>query len=708
MSNPLLNTCLDALSRAGSDEAAWPIVRRYGRDLVADPKAGAELAAMVAGSSDGEDVPAELMLLEAVIEEARMDRENAGTWGAACLSTLDDAIARLGSEGDITEAGTYLLGRCYVRAGLEAPTALKRSRAAGGTESVAQGRPPQLDELLDRLRAEAEGDAYALHAALSEMLATVDAGPRTMLIGEIAGRRDPVFDRAGLYWLLDRASDTRRAAAEAWLRRARAGSIDAAITSCLIEMRNWLPADAARDTLDRAVKEALRREAGGGAQPKPWKLHRVLATIPDGAGAQSFAIAAQRDDRRGVAMLLLKQGFGVAEAYVVPCRSVTEQRQMLTQVAEETDALDVTPESLAPALAAALAEGHAKGTPPAHGLVDVAEICGLREVRPAAMSVEDWVAHLDPAGELSALSPQKFGRLVNASADWPDDYDLVQSWFENSAAVRQILTEAITPRSREAALWRHLETRRDWWARLIARTAAVLKAGAGGAEQDWAAFAATALALARGRPLRRVPIMSSIVVASLVAGEDPWAFVAGDDDDAGQGFPEETGMPVDFSLPAPEEAGELKRVLEAAAMEITPDWVDGYIAAVVVAPKFAAPSAWVGGLLDRRHGFAHQDALQRFLDIVVMRYNAASTVLADLSSTRARVGAYDADGLRQWAQGFTESVACNKGAWGGKTMAKDDKKILKLIASTADGRAGRSELGTLLPAWLARRRGLAR
>jgi hypothetical protein len=700
MAHPLVKTCLKALAGAGSDEAAWNILRKHRHDLIADPKTGAELAAMVAGTDDAENLTSELMLLETVIEEAQMDRENAGSRGAAFLSKLDDAIARLGSKGAITEVGSYLLGRCYVRAGVEAPTHLKRPGVAKGTGSATLADLPDLDELLDRLRAEAQGDAYALHAALSEMLATTDAEAQGILIAEIAGREDPLFERVGLYWLLDRASANRRAAAEAWLRRAQAGKIDAAIASRLIDMRNWLPADGARDVLDRAVKEALRREVAGGAQPKPWRLHRVLATVPDGAGAQSFAVAAQQDGRREVAMLLLKQGLGVKDAYVIPCRSAAEQKRLLAQVAEEIDPVDVTPEAIAPALAAALAEGHETGTPPAHGLVDVAEVCGLREVRPAAMAVEDWVAHLDPAGELSQLSPQKLGRLVNASAEWPDDYDLMQSWFEDSEAVRQILNEANTPRSCEAMLWRHLETRREWWARLIAKAAAVLKAGEGDVREDWTAFAATALALAKGRPLRKVPIMGSIVVESLMGSEDPWAAFPDDSSEAGRGVAE---APANSSHPAPEKSGELKRALKAASMEITPEWVDGYLAAIIVAPKLAAPSGWLGGLLDQGHNFASHDKLQRFLDIMVIRYNDANSELADIARTRAKVGVYDADGLGQWANGFTDSVVRSGRDWTGRTVTRDDKRILKLIADVADGRAGDSELRPLLPGWLARR-----
>ena len=708
MSHPLLKSCLDALSRARSDEAAWSVLQGHRRELLSNPEIGAELAAIVAAAREAEDISAELMVLEALIEGARMDRENAGTLGAAFLAALGDAIARLVGKGEITGAGTFLLGRCYVRADLEAPEHLRWFVAAEGRDSAALGDLPDLDELLDRLREEAQGDAYSLHAALSEMLATIDPDARGILIGEVVEREDPLFIRLGCYWLLDNASGIRRAAAHAFLRRAQAGKLDAAITSRLLEMRNWLPADAARDALDKVLKEAIRLEASGGVPPRPWRLHRVLATVPDGVGAQSFAIAAQRDGRRGVAMLLLKQSFGVKDAYVIPCRSATEQKRMLVRIAEEIDALDVTTEILEPVLAAALAEGQALGDPPAHGLIDVVEVCGIRALRPAPMSVRDWIARLDPDGELSRLSPQKLGRLINSSADWPDDYDLLQSWFEDSAAVREILIEAITPRSREAALWRHLETRREWWAGLIAKTAAILKAGTDEPEGGWKSFAATAQALIKGRPLRKIPIMTAIVVESLESTDDPRMRLNKDADDTGHPPPSGDLGTAEFPTPAPEKAGELKRLMESASMDITPEWLNGYLAAISIAPKLIAPSGWINGLLERKHGFSGHDELQRFLDLVLLRYNAANADMADLAVTGAGIRAQYEQGLRRWAEGFTESVARHKGEWTARTVTGEDRRNLRSIADAASGRAGASELKPLLPAWLTHRRAVRR
>jgi yecA family protein len=705
MSHSCLNSCLAALSAAGSDESVWRVLRSEGARLVRDPKAGIELASRVAAAPKTADKDAEFMLLETVIEQARMDTENGGSQGSAFLAALDDAITHLCDQGGISRAGTFHLGRCYVRAGLQPPKRLQRSGAAEMARMLDPGEFADINELLDRLRDEAQGDdAYSLHAALREMLATIDPEIRGMVVSAVVDRDEPIFDRLGLYWLLDSAPDIRGAAAGAFFRRAQTGRLDASLASRLIEMRNWLPADAARDRLDRALKEALKREVAGGIEPRPWKFHRLLATVPDGAGAQSVMIAAQQGSKRGIAMLLLKQGLGVKDAYVIPCRTATEQKQMLAQIVEEMDALEVMPEFVEPALAAALAEGAAVGEPPAHGLVDIVEVTGIRGLQPKAMSVEDWIGHLDPEGTLDRLPLQTFGRLVNASADWPDEYDVVQSWFEDSSEVRQILINAITPRSRTNALRRHLETRREWWSRLIAKTAATVNHDAEGTRGDWKSFAATAMALVQGRPLSQVPIMKWVIESTLEAAEDPWGDMRGNAADAWSAPPENDGSSVTFARPAPEKTGELARLMQSAGMDITPPWLDGYLTAIVVAPKMIKPTDWIGSLLGQSHNFADHDQLQRFLDLILYRYNEANADTVDPESNKTRVDPLDDALFRQWSAGFSDCVVRHKVKWTAGTVKKDDKAILKLLADMAAGRGVASDLKPILPAWISRRR----
>ena len=76
--------------------------------------------------------------------------------------------------------------------------------------------------------------------------------------------------------------------------------------------------------------------------------------------------------------------------------------------------------------------------------------------------------------------------------------------------------------------------------------------------------------------------------------------------------------------------------MAAASMDIAPEWLDGYLAAIVVAPKIVMPSGWPGGLLEREHEFAGDDELQRFLDLLLLRYNAANDAMADADAPAHR------------------------------------------------------------------------
>lgn len=82
----------------------------------------------------------------------------------------------------------------------------------------------------------------------------------------------------------------------------------------------------------------------------------MLATLPDGGGAQSIGIALQSGGQRKAAMLLLKQGFGVKDAYVIPCASASEQKLLMRRLAEETGALEVPFDCLKRVLPMMLAE----------------------------------------------------------------------------------------------------------------------------------------------------------------------------------------------------------------------------------------------------------------------------------------------------------------------------------------------------------------
>lgn len=696
----LLTNFLNEVSAAEDEDARWGALSVSSHWLLQRPEIAVELAQLVSAMESVDEGTVGLLALETLLDSARIDAENRGARGPAVLDALESFIA---GGGDMTDLGISLLGRCYIRAGLQPPAPLIRSGSDILHATDAGAAMPNLDELIDEMRDEARGDPYTFHAALSEMLGTVEKDIQETLIAAVLDKFDPAVARLGCYWLLDASPDIRQVAADAVLSWARQGQLDRTLRSSLISLRNWMTADRARLAVDQALKAALRLDVAGDPVPGPWTLHRTLASIPDGAGAQSFALAAHRDGKHCLLMALLKQAYGVRDAYVVPCTSVKEQKERLAFIESEMDAIDVNPALLSTALKAALGENTARGEPPPHGLLDIVEICGFDLIAPQEMTVHDWLGELDPKGSLSGLSKQKLGRLVNAGTDWPTLYRLLESWFEDGPEIDALLMKHVAPRSQEAALWRYLEARRHWWAMLTVRAAATISAQPDASLADWQPVAAMALALEEGRPARKVPILQWVHDLTLDSADEPWAGLTDLDD-------EDTiaGPAIDFALPAPERSGELRRLIKDAGMDISPAWLDGYLAAMVVAPQLPRPSAWLDGLLSREHDFKDEAQLQRFLDLVMLRYIAANEDLADSEETRARLKSYGKNGLRQWARGFTDAKELNRSVWPSRDLRKDDKAILRQIAATGDGSAEPSELLPLLSTWLQQRHKLRR
>ena len=159
----------------------------------------------------------------------------------------------------------------------------------------------------------------------------------------------------------------------------------------------------------------------------------------------------------------------------------------------------------------------------------MAEACGFGALRPQRMTARDWLAYLDPEGEIAGLSAHERGRLIGRSARWLLDHPVVETWFEGTAVVDAALEGASSPRQLDAALWAALEKRRGYWALLMLRAAHVLKAATGNG--DWRSFAATASALLDGRALKKVPIMGHMLGASIAAWQAEEAGLdAGDQD----------------------------------------------------------------------------------------------------------------------------------------------------------------------------------
>lgn len=701
MTTDFANAALDALGNCPDGKARADLAHTQAKRFLDRPDQAAALIMRLVEARDGERIEPALNLLVSVLDEARMAAENGFASGTLLLDATHAALVALADAGALDSARRVMLAQTYAAAGLDTPEPVQLDGEALeeiGDRPLTTDGLPDIDELVDELLQEAGGDPLQAHAQIDQSLAALAVPIRAAMVAQIAADESALRTRLGLYWLLDRAPAVRNAVAEVFRARAEAGTLDAGTAHQLIALRDWLPDEPTRESVDVAIAASVRCEASGVAAPAQWTVHKVVASLPDGASAQSIAAAVRKGGQRGVVMLLLKQGFGVKDAFVVRCASATEQRGMIAAVLEGMAAIEVSSDFVPRALCVALGDGAAAATMPAPGLIDIAEIWNRHTLTPAPADAADLVSFLDEDGTLSALSAQARGRLVSRSGDWCEASPIIGTWFEDNAAVRDIAGTAQSETRVVAELWRYLETRRAWWATMFARAATTLRAAEQASDSSlWMSFAATAQALTAGRALKKTPIMGQILQATReAAAMRSWDDLAALADDEHE--PDLAPRP-DVPAPRPEKKGELAKFLEETP--ITPEWMDGFLVAAAVAPVMASPTRWVGTLVNGVD-LPDEPALTRYLELVMMRANAASSYAGNASEMGERLSAFGEGARRRWAGGFAAFVATNKRSWPAKLLNADDKRMLKRIGAAAED--GMSvDLALLVPAWLSAR-----
>lgn len=665
---------LAAIADASDDQERAHLLRKAARSLLSQPTAMAEVAKAALDPEDSASAQAAVTLLSCALDEARMAVENDTPEGDALIAAVATTLMAQDAACPIAPVLRLRLAQAYARAGLPPPpfTILTPEVMAG---AVPPGEKlPDLGELLDPILRDLGDTPLQAHAAVSELLAGLPSEPAAMLVSMIIARPGVVEARLGLYWLLDQRVEIRLAAATALLARAEAGMLPSELAALFPAIRKWLPDGPARAALDAVIRRQMR-DGGMQGQVSAATIHRAAASLPDGAGAQSLIAAFQQGSRRGIAMAMLKQGHGVKDAFVIPCASASEQKRKLAGILDEIETFDIPPAALADGLARGLGEGLALNLLCAPGLVEWAELLGSDALTPAA---GDAKAILMAIGVTDALPPSSRAALVKASADWMDRFDQSDAWFEDTADLRAAIARARTEKGQEAAVWKHLETRREWWARLFAVSAATLKAA--GEREFWASFAAVAQGLLDGSSLKRIPVMADIVNMTLEAF------------DAREG-----NTP---SLTAPGEIGAL-----LAHAGITEAYLQGYLVALAVAPREPSPEAWLGPLLGGIE-FPGEGAVNQLLGFVTIQAELASDGASDAKIVVEWLSSLDVKGIHDWATGFHDLMSACPRSWPGKSLAADDKRVLREIKDVAKGGNG-AALRTVLPSWIARRHALS-
>ena len=243
-----------------------------------------------------------------------------------------------------------------------------------------------------------------------------------------------------------------------------------------------------------------------------------MASLCDGAGAQSLFALVKRGRRFALAALLVKMESGVADAWVTDDMSKAEAEALIEEIVAGSETAEVSIGLLERRLADALVTNVARDAPPPFGLLQVAEAIGLGPLHPEAISPAALAEEL-----LAGLPAERTGTAAataahRASARWEQEFGTLESWFEAGEAVEILLRPLRTRKQRiEAVLTRLLPGRRNFWAERCAWTAAVLKESAEEDDEAWIDFALVARDLAGERALDAMPLAAQIAAATVEA-----------------------------------------------------------------------------------------------------------------------------------------------------------------------------------------------
>lgn len=516
MSTALLSSCLDLMEDQGASSPAFQdCFMRLKRDLLASDEVAMGLVVLI-GHLKGDSDDA-VMLFGLLLDEARMGLENDADHAGRFLETVEMAIGAGLAAGAFEQPQLLEFAALYRRVGLPVPDVLMvdPDKMPIPEDSGDVDLSENL-ESLGRDIIEQGGSALDLFTTLDEMSAAL---PEEILAGfanHLTTLEGDIFERCALYFLLSGSALVQEAVLAGLAHRLETSGLQGDTMVFLPIIRGWLGAGEVRDGVDGLIRQARRKGCGGQlAFQGQSKIRKTVSTITDGVGAQSIAILVEQGERFFVAMLLTKDGYGVKDAFVIPCENLEEAESIVMQSRLEGQGADIKASTLRILLEAAIADGVENNCPPAPGILDIMETCDLYNLRPQALSLQDLLEFVDPEHKIQDASPQALGRWINNDIALDFLEPFTDSWFEDSQETRKVLSTASNMRAAKTGIWKYLETRRAIWAKRFLQTAAMLKDA--DRPREWQTLTASAYGLMNNRPLRRIPLMEDIMEITIDA-----------------------------------------------------------------------------------------------------------------------------------------------------------------------------------------------
>ena len=447
-----------------------------------------------------------LFMFGQALDEARMALE--GGAGGAMMRLIAEVRQKLIEAAEarrLPPEVMMVVGQQFAAAKLDLGDELRALTLALSQQAASTGPALSPDDISSHYASMAEAlghDPFLIHGQLSEQLAAFPADQRLVIVGSFIASEVASLREAALGWLLDPSPVVVQQVAQNLVVAAQHGSLSAASAERLVMMRPWLT-EAVQAPLDSAVRACRQRGLQPAARPSA-QISAVIASGCDGAGAQSVFVVLKRGRKLALASLLVKQGFGVRDAWVREDLSRRENDQFLAEVGHQLDTFDASPEIAQTVIAHHLATNIDRHQPPPFGLVQFLEAVSLGQVRPEQMRTESLIEQLLDGVPPERQSTKAIAAALAASKLWPREYAFLQSWFEPNDATSAAGKTGTKKQREEAALRALISPQRERWAELLAWTAKAAEDEVEGDERI--DFALVARELLGDRPWAEIPL----------------------------------------------------------------------------------------------------------------------------------------------------------------------------------------------------------
>jgi hypothetical protein len=217
---------------------------------------------------------------------------------------LDDAVQKGGIAPEVLMVMAGAFARAELDPGRTLQQAMMTAIEAHSPSMPAALTPADLSDHFAELAAALDNDPFEIYAELVTTTAAFPAEHHAAMAGVLPNLDSEAIREPALGFAFSPDPAVSSAALVAISRQGRAPAVSSRAIDRLVRMRPWL-SETRRPNIDTAIR-VLRPKATRPLPVERWEIRSVLASLCDGAGAQSLFALGKRGRRFALAALLVK------------------------------------------------------------------------------------------------------------------------------------------------------------------------------------------------------------------------------------------------------------------------------------------------------------------------------------------------------------------------------------------------------------------